>query len=251
MASYYLAPSLKTLRAEVDRAHPNRDRTSDGWIGDASHSAGVSDHNPDYPDGGVVRALDVDKDGVNMDRLLSTAVRNPSTNYVIWNGYIYTRAYAFRKRVYNGVNKHDKHMHISILHGRTAENRTANWGYSPSTAVPSSAVISSSPVKSLQLAVRATADGQWGPTTDKHMDALRMSSGYHGGKHPFGVKFTQLVVGAVQDGSWGPASINAHHATTANVCRALTVMGFKVAASPSWTPVIERAYQGARAKYRR
>ncbi len=35
-----------TLRNQVNRAFPNRDRRSDGWVGDSSHSARKSDHNP-------------------------------------------------------------------------------------------------------------------------------------------------------------------------------------------------------------
>ncbi len=34
------------LREQVDDAFPDRDRTSDGWIGDKRHSARKSDHNP-------------------------------------------------------------------------------------------------------------------------------------------------------------------------------------------------------------
>ena len=37
MVPYRLAPTLRILRDEVDRRWPRRDRTSDGWIGDAAH----------------------------------------------------------------------------------------------------------------------------------------------------------------------------------------------------------------------
>jgi hypothetical protein len=46
------------LREQVDDAFPDRDRTSDGWIGDKRHSARKSDHNPTAE--GIVRALDID-----------------------------------------------------------------------------------------------------------------------------------------------------------------------------------------------
>lgn len=136
MASFYLAPALRTLRAEVDRAHPKRDRRSDGWVGDTSHNARRSDHNPDYGDGGVVRALDIDKDGVDMAKLLHVAVRSNSVNYVIWNGHIYSRAHGFRKRVYTGANKHTNHMHISLRHGKTYEDSSKRWGYVASAPTP-------------------------------------------------------------------------------------------------------------------
>jgi hypothetical protein len=127
--TYYLAPSLVTLRAEINKAHPNRDKSSDGWIGDTSHAARVSDHNPDYAHGGVVRAIDVDEDGPNMARLLQVCIKDARTHYVIYEGKIYQRKYNFVPKVYTGTNAHTKHMHISILHGATYENSTKAWGY--------------------------------------------------------------------------------------------------------------------------
>lgn len=136
MARYYLAPALVVLRSEIDKSNPKRDRTSDGWIGDADHAARPSDHNPDYPDGGVVRAFDADKDGIDAGWLVSRAIQDIRTNYVIFAGYIYSRAYGFRKRVYTGANKHHGHVHISIRHGKTYENSTRPWGYIRTTPSP-------------------------------------------------------------------------------------------------------------------
>jgi hypothetical protein len=60
MGNYYLAPSLVALRAELDAKWPRRDRSSDGWIGDAAHSSRASQHNPDWSSvpPGSVDALD-------------------------------------------------------------------------------------------------------------------------------------------------------------------------------------------------
>ena len=58
--TWRLAGSLVTLRNEINAAYPGRSKVSDGSIGDTSHSARVSDHNPDA--GGVVRAIDVTQD---------------------------------------------------------------------------------------------------------------------------------------------------------------------------------------------
>lgn len=126
----YLAPSLKRLRDEVNFTHPKRDKSSDGWIGDAAHAARVSDHNPDPLPDGVVRATDTDKDGVLTADLLYIATHDSRTEYVIFNGYIYMRANGFRKQVYTGTNKHTGHMHISIRHGKVYEDDVRDWGYS-------------------------------------------------------------------------------------------------------------------------
>lgn len=48
-----------TLRGQVDAKFINRDKRSDGWIGDAAHATRASDHNPDKR--GLVFALDVDE----------------------------------------------------------------------------------------------------------------------------------------------------------------------------------------------
>ena len=53
------------LREQVDDMYMDRDRKSDGWIGDTRHSARKSDHNPDK--NGIVRALDLDADGQFVD----------------------------------------------------------------------------------------------------------------------------------------------------------------------------------------
>lgn len=49
-----------TLRDQLNERFPKRDKRSDGWIGDAAHSARASHHNPDA--NGWVHALDIDED---------------------------------------------------------------------------------------------------------------------------------------------------------------------------------------------
>lgn len=132
--SYYLAPSLVDLRDEINAAYPDRDKASDGWIGDTSHSARVSDHNPDYADGGVVRAIDVDKDGIDVNKLINVLKGDSRVNYFIFNGKIYG-ASKFAARTYTGSNKHTKHIHISIKHSKAAEAGGA-WGYSGGAIKP-------------------------------------------------------------------------------------------------------------------
>lgn len=116
--TYYLAPSLAKLRAQLNERWPDRDKTSDGWIGDAAHNARISDHNPDYADGGVVRAIDVDEDGIDTDAVLAAVLHDPRVAYVIYEGRIWGGT---RWRPYTGANAHNIHMHISIKHTKAAE----------------------------------------------------------------------------------------------------------------------------------
>lgn len=170
--SYFLAPSLIQLRNEINAAHPSRDKTSDGWIGDASHAARASDHNPDYAAGGIVRAIDVDKDGIDVNRLLQICFAHPTwVEYVIWNYGIYTVQNGFRRAAYNGSNPHDKHVHISIRHTATAATG-GRWGYSAGAApvrpAPGQA--------SVTEVARQVIAGRWGNGTDR--TARLRASGY-------------------------------------------------------------------------
>ena len=54
-----LSKAAGQLREQIDDSFPDRDRTSDGWIGDTRHAARKSDHNPDEQ--GWVRAIDIDR----------------------------------------------------------------------------------------------------------------------------------------------------------------------------------------------
>lgn len=123
MAEYFLAPSLVALRNSIDKAFPKRDKSSDGWIGDASHAARTSEHNPCWSctgyQYGIVRATDTDIDDNDPGRdlrreLLAATIGHPAVWYVISNGIIYSRTYNWAARKYNGPNQHTKHVHVSI-----------------------------------------------------------------------------------------------------------------------------------------
>lgn len=122
----YLAPSLRRLRAEIDAIYPNRDKRSDGWIGDAAHAGRVSDHNPD-PETGVVRAIDVDADGIAPRWVIGMILGDPRLQYVIFDRTIWSRTYGWAPRRYTGPNPHTGHMHVSIRHDRVAESKVSEW----------------------------------------------------------------------------------------------------------------------------
>jgi len=146
---YYLAASLAALRSEANTRYPGRDKTSDGWIGDTSHAARASDHNPDRSRAakarrveGIVRAYDLDEDldgtradhGAELQFLVNhiVAARDPRVAYLIYEGRIW-RSYAkpgipaWTPAHYSGINDHLHHLHVSILHTAAAENDTRPW----------------------------------------------------------------------------------------------------------------------------
>jgi hypothetical protein len=120
--TWRLAESLKTLRRQVNEMFPDRDKASDGSIGDTAHQATKSEHNPD--EFNVVRAIDIDADlsdtvkvGVLRDALL--AAKDDRLHYLISDGKIYSSYPAQAKpawapRPYTGKNAHRHHLHISV-----------------------------------------------------------------------------------------------------------------------------------------
>ena len=124
--AWHLAPSLAQLRREINTRWPNRDKTSDGTIGDAAHSARASDHNPNSR--GSVNAIDIDEDGIDSWGLVALLITDPRVYYVIYEGRIWQRKYGFKPRPYSGINAHTKHIHVSIIQSVAAEQNTAPWG---------------------------------------------------------------------------------------------------------------------------
>lgn len=120
----YLNPALTGFRAWINAQWPLRDKTSDGWIGDADHQTRISQHNPD--EDGSVDAIDVDEDGVDMARIKRVFENHESAYLWIHERQIATRADGWVPKPYTGPNPHDGHGHFET---RAAfENSTAPWG---------------------------------------------------------------------------------------------------------------------------
>jgi hypothetical protein len=135
LASVYLVD-------EVNAAWPNRDKASDGTLGDPAHAARVSDHNPN--EAGVVRARDIDRDlgadssGRGRDmRWLANHLRqlaiggDPRLNdggYLIYNGQICGGSKGWEWRDYDGTNPHISHLHISFARGASGYDNRGPWG---------------------------------------------------------------------------------------------------------------------------
>lgn len=124
MADWYLNPALTKFRQEVNERWPNRDKTSDGTIGDAAHQSTSSDHNPDSD--GSVDAWDMDVDGVDVWKCINAALKHEAIQYVIYDRRITSRSWGLGVwRYYDGPNPHDKHVHFNTRSSH--ENSTNQW----------------------------------------------------------------------------------------------------------------------------
>lgn len=200
--AWRLARSLETLREQINARAPDRDKSSDGAIGDEAHASRSSDHNPWVRDGamGVVTAIDVTHDpvrGVNAGALAETlrASGDPRIKYIISNRRIANSGQPWR--AYSGANPHDKHFHVSVRPEKSRYDSIAPWNLGAEISPDPSAVpVIAKPllkrgsegeaVARLQTLLRIVADGQFGPSTEN------------------AVKIFQKKRGLVVDGKVGP-----------------------------------------------
>ena len=122
--AWRVAGSLITLRNQINAQWPNRRKENDGTIGDANHSARLSDHNPD--DYGVVRAIDITHDPANgLDsRALANLIlarQDPRLKYVISFNRIGSGPQGVSPGTWRpyktppNKNPHDHHCHVSVV----------------------------------------------------------------------------------------------------------------------------------------
>ena len=133
-----VAKSLDTLLGQINALSPNRDKSSDGGIGNAEHASRSSDHNPWVMDAnvGIVTARDFTNDpahGVNSQDLADTLVasRDPRIKYVISNRKICSGSGqdkpAWVWRPYTGTNPHNHHCHVSVKSDKPHYDSTVPW----------------------------------------------------------------------------------------------------------------------------
>lgn len=143
-----LVPCLNALRGEFNTLSPNRDKSTDGWIGDTSHGASSSDHNPDETGNtpnedsdnvDEVHAIDVDKSGpwpagASFTDLVNEVVnrhkagKDNRLQNVIWNRKIASKSWGWTWDDYTGSNSHTEHAHFSALYSSAQEADTSSWG---------------------------------------------------------------------------------------------------------------------------
>jgi hypothetical protein len=121
--SWKLCKAGQQLRQQIDDCYPDRDRASDGVLGDTRHQSRPSDHNPDAT--GIVRAIDIDRDLAGKKKpdlmpdladqiRLAARAGDKRISYIIFNGQIASSKKGWAFRPYSGINSHRHHCHISF-----------------------------------------------------------------------------------------------------------------------------------------
>src|SRR5688572_18980053 len=102
------ARACRKALADATERWPNRNRASDGIMGDAAHQKRKSDHN-------LGNAFDITHDPKNgpdgnvLTRDLVDA-NDPRVTYIIWNKRIWHAGKGWK--AYTGSNPHSKHFHV-------------------------------------------------------------------------------------------------------------------------------------------
>jgi putative peptidoglycan binding protein len=201
--SWRLAKALDELRGEINAKWPDRDRSSDGSVGDLSHQARKSDHNPNSA--GVVRAIDVDADGIPA-AWLANHVRQRGQGgdgrltpggYVIFNRRIASDVGGWNWRTYTGSNPHQAHVHISATTSASGYDDSGDWGVTSGQARFSKREklglpkfkrgsrilevknprMSGSDVRYIQRRIGAEPDGFYGPDTRDFVEVWQRAKG--------------------------------------------------------------------------
>lgn len=131
--AWRLNTALTNFRNAVNAAYPNRDKGSDGTIGDPAHAARSSDHNPDGD--GTVDAWDMDTDLRSADDAAAIAElkrvfeAHPSSKYWIYNDQISFRDEGWRARsyAYAGPNRNRHTQHVHWNSRESHEDSPAPW----------------------------------------------------------------------------------------------------------------------------
>ena len=184
--SWRVAKSLLHLRAQVDALAPNRDKGSDGTIGDTNHASRSSDHNPwvEYLGENIVTAMDITHDprhGVDSYKMADALIasRDQRIKYVISNRRIASPTVdpKWGWRPYHGTNPHDHHVHVSVVPFHVAFDDESDWHFGQLTPDPSSTFVGESrptlrvydrgpadQIKYAQSILGVAVDGVFGPT---------------------------------------------------------------------------------------
>ena len=205
--SWRVAKSLDVLLTQLNQHAPQRNRMSDGSIGDTAHASRSSDHNPWYGPG-IVTARDYTHDpagGLDGQWLADTLVtaKDRRLKYVIWNRRIVSGTGGpspWVWRPYSGINAHAHHVHVSVLAEPCCDD-TECWLLEP--PVPA--------------ALAVLAPGSVGPAVTLLQQFLKRAfaayagglavDGDYGPRTTLAVQEFQRRTGLTVDGVVGPATV--------------------------------------------
>lgn len=148
MSSWVLVPCLVALRDEFNELNPDRDKSTDGSIGDQAHADRSSNHNPDetgntpHEDSdskNEVHAIDVDATGpwpspmtfdLGIEELRKRHQRGDDDRLIeiIWNRRRATPESGWNWKNYTGDNAHTQHAHLASSYNSSREADTSPWG---------------------------------------------------------------------------------------------------------------------------
>jgi hypothetical protein len=142
--AWTLTAGLQNFRSQVNARWPDRDKASDGSIGDTAHQAETSGHNPDDTPGSraawdgdsdstsEVRAWDMDSDlhdpTCNAQDVVDHIRRLPNVagviRYMIYDRKMYHSRDGFAPTAYAGKSAHTEHIHFEGAWTQAADNNT-------------------------------------------------------------------------------------------------------------------------------
>ena len=209
-----LANSLVRLRDQVNAAYPNRNKASDGTIGDAAHASGPSDHNPNGA--GVVCAMDITNSpqtGFDVHALADRlrVNRHPDLKYIISNRRIAGAWTNWAWAPYNGSNPHSSHAHFSVGRGSDGQSTppyddTNDWAIGGNVAPPAGG-------KSNEEVANEVLAGLWGNGDDRKNKLAAAGYNYDtiqsivnsklGGGGAAPRKSNEVIAREVIAGAWG------------------------------------------------
>jgi hypothetical protein len=142
MSDWTLTLGLQNLRSQVNAVFPDRDKLSDGSIGDTLHRLHTSGHNPDDTSGSKpawdgdpdstpeVRSWDMDSDlrapGADAQDVVDHIRRLPGVSsvlrYMIYNHWEYHSRNGFAPTPYSGPSPHEEHIHFEGAWTQASDN---------------------------------------------------------------------------------------------------------------------------------
>lgn len=214
--TWRVANSLNVLLRQLNAAYPNRDKSSDGSIGDAEHASRSSDHNPWVHDGNgqpIVTARDFTNDNPYLDShklaLALVASKDDRIKYIIDHNKICSgtgqKQTAWAWRPYPtppNRNPHDHHVHVSVKEQQKYFDDERPWDLSGMGSVPQTDAGAPPPIpkpnryailrikstgsevsrlqsllNSKMPTVKLVVDSEFGPATEKAVKAFQQSKG--------------------------------------------------------------------------